>query len=165
MMTIPRPLAETIYQAYCELWEACKTVVDEPGLISKNTEIMEEMKCLHDGEALDDCYIKAARNMHQDGGSVEIDDGAVVSKGTDPGAYVEARVWVDNCDLENYENVDLFKIPQVLPDDVQTALSMVDLDGPCPGGFQSLAARLLKAGYAFELDSDGVPINLKAIKR
>lgn len=39
-------------------------------------------------------YIQRARAEHQSDGEVEIDEGAVVSHGDDPGAYVQAWVWV-----------------------------------------------------------------------
>lgn len=41
-------------------------------------------------------YIKKAREQYQSEGSIEIDDNAVVSRGSDPGAYVQAWVWVED---------------------------------------------------------------------
>lgn len=41
-------------------------------------------------------FIKAAREQYQQDGEVEIDDNAVVSRGSDNGAYVQAWVWVDD---------------------------------------------------------------------
>lgn len=41
-------------------------------------------------------FIEAARAQHASDGDVEIDDNAVVSRGTDNGAYVQAWVWVDD---------------------------------------------------------------------
>lgn len=41
-------------------------------------------------------YITAARAQYQREGSIEIDDNAVVSRGSDPGAYVAAWVWVED---------------------------------------------------------------------
>ena len=43
--------------------------------------------------------IVAARRLHQDDGEVEVDEGAMVSRGNDPGAYVAAWVWVDDADV------------------------------------------------------------------
>ena len=45
-------------------------------------------------------YIEAARRIYQRDGEVEIDDDAVVSYGSDPGAYVQAWVWVYRTDLK-----------------------------------------------------------------
>lgn len=44
-------------------------------------------------------YIKAAKANHHRDGECEIDDNAVVSFGDEPGAYVQAWVWVDNSEL------------------------------------------------------------------
>ena len=39
-------------------------------------------------------YVLAARSQYQREGSVEIDEGAIVSRGDEAGAYVQAWVWV-----------------------------------------------------------------------
>ncbi len=39
-------------------------------------------------------YTKAAKRLHESEGEIEVDDGARVSRGDDPGAYVQAWVWV-----------------------------------------------------------------------
>lgn len=41
-------------------------------------------------------YIEEARKQYQSEGSIEIDDGAKVSRGGDTGAYVAAWVWVED---------------------------------------------------------------------
>lgn len=41
-------------------------------------------------------YIDAARDEYHKDGEIEIDDGAIVSRGEDHGAYVLAWVWVDD---------------------------------------------------------------------
>jgi hypothetical protein len=46
-------------------------------------------------------YVKAAQRLFEDEGVIEIDDAAVVLLGGDPGAYVQAWVWVSDDDLEN----------------------------------------------------------------
>ncbi len=52
----------------------------------------------------DQQYIDKAREIHSSDGQVEIDDGAVVSRGSDPGAYVAAWVWVYNgTDAEDFD--------------------------------------------------------------
>lgn len=45
-------------------------------------------------EFADKQYIKAAQRMHHCDGELEIDDNAKVSRGDDPGVYVQAWVWV-----------------------------------------------------------------------
>ena len=40
-------------------------------------------------------WIKKAREQYQDGGSIEIDNNAEISK-SDEGAYVQAWVWLPN---------------------------------------------------------------------
>ena len=57
-------------------------------------------KEIDDGDSTNENYIKTARAQYGDDGSVEIDDGAIVSKGYDNGAYVQAWVWVYDCDCE-----------------------------------------------------------------
>lgn len=42
----------------------------------------------------DEEYVTAARAQYQKDGEIEVDDGAKVSRGDDPGAYVQAWVWV-----------------------------------------------------------------------
>ena len=44
----------------------------------------------------DQKYREAADNEYGHDGECEIDDGAPVSRGNDPGAYVQAWVWVSN---------------------------------------------------------------------
>jgi hypothetical protein len=48
----------------------------------------------------DKAYVKAARRLHQKQGEVEIDDNAIVSRGSDKGAYVHAWVWVPAAEVE-----------------------------------------------------------------
>ncbi len=61
--------------------------------------VREQMKPPEDGTKGDtspatEAYREAARRLHQHEGECEVDDGAVVSFGDDPGAYVQAWVWV-----------------------------------------------------------------------
>lgn len=56
------------------------------------------LRTLHEwGEA--DRYSAAAQRIHGDEGQVEIDDRAPISRGEDPGAYVQAWVWVPESEL------------------------------------------------------------------
>jgi hypothetical protein len=56
-------------------------------------------------DALADCTIsglqnyRAAAQRHHRDGELEIDPGAVVSKGDDPGAYVMPWLWIDDSEL------------------------------------------------------------------
>jgi len=49
-------------------------------------------------------YIEAARDQYQHEGDIEIDDGAIVSRGSDAGAYVLAWVWVESDNGEPSED-------------------------------------------------------------
>jgi hypothetical protein len=46
-------------------------------------------------------YIGAAREKYGRDGEIEIDHNAVVSRGDDPGAYVQAWVWVYDKDAND----------------------------------------------------------------
>lgn len=52
----------------------------------------------------DERYIEKARDEYQHEGDCEIDDNAVISRGSEPGAYVEAWVWVasDQADGDSF---------------------------------------------------------------
>jgi hypothetical protein len=53
------------------------------------------------GDPTDAALVKAARLIHgASGGELEIDENAPVSRGDDPGAYVQAWVWVPFCNVE-----------------------------------------------------------------
>ena len=45
-------------------------------------------------EFTNDQYLQAAKEKHVHEGEVEIDEGAVVSRSDDGGAYVQAWVWI-----------------------------------------------------------------------
>jgi hypothetical protein len=45
-------------------------------------------------------YREAAHRLHHEDGSCEVDDNAKISRGDDPGAYVQAWVWVYNTDTK-----------------------------------------------------------------
>lgn len=45
-------------------------------------------------------YIEKARDEYQHEGDCEIDDNAVISRGSEPGAYVQAWVWVNSDTFE-----------------------------------------------------------------
>lgn len=54
----------------------------------------EEFRSGADLEISDADYRDAARELKEHEGELEIDDEAVVSQGGDPGAYVQAWVWI-----------------------------------------------------------------------
>jgi hypothetical protein len=45
-------------------------------------------------------YRAAARRDHHKDGECEVDENALISKGEDGGAYVQAWVWVDDSDCD-----------------------------------------------------------------
>lgn len=47
----------------------------------------------------DEQYRMQARSQYGLEGCIEIDDTALVSRGDDPGAYVQAWVWVDDLNV------------------------------------------------------------------
>lgn len=53
-----------------------------------------------EGEPTDEEYVNTAREIYHKDGETEIDAGAIVSRGDDPGAYVMAWVWVYAADVD-----------------------------------------------------------------
>ncbi len=51
----------------------------------------------------DEQYRQAAIGIHTEDGVLEIDSDAKVSRGDDPGAYVQAWVWVYDSDITGEE--------------------------------------------------------------
>ncbi|HYW43078.1 MAG TPA: hypothetical protein VE959_09480, partial [Bryobacteraceae bacterium] len=51
------------------------------------------------GKQIHEEYIEQAQADYMRDGEIEIDDGAVVSRGSDQGAYVQAWVWVSDDSL------------------------------------------------------------------
>lgn len=66
---------------------------------------LSQFEVVHESasEKLDNWYRRKADEIHGSEGSIEIDDNALVSRGDDHGAYVQAWVWVDGPDLECQE--------------------------------------------------------------
>lgn len=52
-------------------------------------------------ENLDAAYRSAAQALHGEDGEIEFDEDAAVSRGSDPGAYVAAWVWVPEGHVES----------------------------------------------------------------
>ena len=51
----------------------------------------------------DEAMRQTAKRLYESEGSIEIDPNATVSRGGDPGAYVQAWVWVDFDDVDEGE--------------------------------------------------------------
>ncbi|MBV5324882.1 MAG: hypothetical protein J0626_06220, partial [Rhodospirillaceae bacterium] len=49
-------------------------------------------------------YIQKAKKLYERDGEIEVDDNAKVSEGSDPGAYVQAWVWVPNPEAETEDD-------------------------------------------------------------
>lgn len=75
-------------------------------------------------------YIEAARE-HQREGTLEIDDGAVVSRGSDPGAYVQAWVWVEDPAGDASEDYNEDEEPEVKPAAAAVAPADLTLSSAC----------------------------------
>jgi hypothetical protein len=82
-----------------DMAEAWGTLTNQAGFMDTLT-LQEHDVDLNAGDDPDvlAAYRAAARELHQDDGTCEIDDGATVSMGDDPGAYVQAWVWVPNAE-------------------------------------------------------------------
>jgi hypothetical protein len=65
----------------------------EMGPVGASIEAAEQNAAEHEA------YRQAAKQMYEEEGKIEIDRNAVVSQGADPGAYVQAWVWVSDDDL------------------------------------------------------------------
>jgi hypothetical protein len=95
--------------------------LDEEGIdelaeqINLDVDVVQALKLLKEsGLSFGDCVtvfgetadnsplIGAAQEIHQEEGSLEIDDTTVISRGDEPGAYVMAWVWVNDADAGIY---------------------------------------------------------------
>jgi len=81
---------------YCSKCLAVVTADGKGAFVSSGGDACDDNE-QHDGEFLisDGSFVKAAKAEYHSEGEIEIDEGAVVSRGTDSGAYVAAWVWVD----------------------------------------------------------------------
>lgn len=87
------------YEGRC--WDYRITPCDDPGSAPSPSGADLEAPEGEEGEGpTDETYREAARDRYGCDGEIEIDPGAPVSRGDDPGAYVQAWVWVDDSDLE-----------------------------------------------------------------
>ena len=55
----------------------------------------------------DAAFHGAAKAKHHKEGSVEIDDDALVSVGDDPGAYVQAWIWVEDSEAQAWVEAEM----------------------------------------------------------
>lgn len=63
--------------------------------------------CSDQDTPLAEAYRKAAKDIHQIDGEVEVDEGAVVSYSDDNGAYVMAWVWVNAEEVDDERSLEL----------------------------------------------------------
>ena len=81
-----------------KLWDPRLTA----GGASPVATVLQEWDAEFDYDAKTDVVIsatnllEAARKLKEEEGELEIDDNAVISRGSDGGAYVQAWVWIDN---------------------------------------------------------------------
>ena len=71
-------------------------------------------------------YIQKAKKLYERDGEIEVDDNAKVSEGSDPGAYVQAWVWVPNPEAETEDGE-----PGDPPEPCQYCGCIEDEDGNC----------------------------------
>lgn len=101
MMRITQPLAESLYEAYVELFTALDAGIDETrlaelrnryqGLCDEVDENESEQERLHH-------YRDHAHNTYNEEGHLEIDAASVVSA-SQGGAYVGAWLWVSDAEI------------------------------------------------------------------
>lgn len=75
--------------------EAYDRLVEAPGFMDSISVMEHDVFAPIPTDPIDKAYIEAARRHFENDGVLEIDDNAVVSVGDDPGAYVQAWVWVE----------------------------------------------------------------------
>jgi len=77
-----------------------------------------------------EAYRAAAKEMGRDG-ELEVDDNAVVSFGSDPGAYVAAWIWVPN-EAVGIKRCDSCERTELNPPDEAGWVETCDFDTLCP---------------------------------
>lgn len=63
-------------------------------------ELFDRLRCMDRQTDMRISYLLAARRLYQQEGGLEFDDDAVVSPGSDPGAYVMGWRWVERGDVK-----------------------------------------------------------------
>lgn len=86
-----------------QLWDALSAILEEPETRISDEHRTAALAAIAAAQAVaaeppggttNAEYIALAREEYQRDGEIEIDDDAVISRGDDPGAYVQAWVWV-----------------------------------------------------------------------
>lgn len=87
-----RPIKpENMNKTFQDLLTAAKTVQNPPALLTAAIEAAEK----HLDDPRREQIVEMARESLGREGAIEFDDDAVVSEGSDNGAYVEGWIWVD----------------------------------------------------------------------
>lgn len=76
--------------------EAYEELCDTPGFIDSISLEEHQISIPEPTDPTEKAYVEAAKRIHTDEGTVEVDDNAIVSISEDGGAYVSAWVWVYN---------------------------------------------------------------------
>lgn len=103
-MRITKPLAEQVFEAYCELFAAVENGINNENFFPLRERFRSVRQQVLENETSQEQlqqYRTFAHDSHNDDGHLEVDDSAVVSVSEDGGAYVEAWVWVPNESLPN----------------------------------------------------------------
>lgn len=99
MLRITQPLAEQLFEAYCELFGAVENGINNDRFFELRERFRNLQSQIQDNAAAQDqlsAYRTFAHNEHNDDGHLEVEDSAIVSVSEDGGAYVEAWAWVPN---------------------------------------------------------------------
>lgn len=90
----PEELAEYNATEASDAWQAAKTAVVTAVADALDVNAADIVALGHADDPTDAATRQRAKDLHAQEGDVEIDDNAVVSRGNDDGAYVQAWVWV-----------------------------------------------------------------------
>jgi hypothetical protein len=93
-ITLERDDIEALSEGAIPAWsrEACNVRLDAIDTVGPTS--VQDGGTRDDDDDDDEQYRQMARALHGRDGEIEIDDNADVSRGNDPGAYVQAWVWV-----------------------------------------------------------------------
>jgi len=97
MMRISQPLAEQVFEAYCELFGAVEDGIEGDRFFELRECFRNLQARVQDDAVRQDelnSFRAFAKDEHNDDGHLEIENSAIVSVSEDGGAYVEAWIWV-----------------------------------------------------------------------
>lgn len=87
-----------------------------------------------DQKPTDAQYVAAARARYEREGEIEIDDSPQVSRGDDPGAYVQAWVWVYDSEVERRPSESASADDALLPGEWPNCADCHDVRADCGCG-------------------------------